>query len=1593
MRSQRHCSATLRHPEGDWRLVRSSFWKILKAELCGAQNEEDSASTDPGLPADEDVFSTDSQDEGEAEECMTSLADEERQKKSDYQVDGGERTLQMEIERRTRGEQEFEEKLKRIMEVEKLRQKEVDWMEKTAQEKLEQEFQLQQELVSELKRQVEEEVKTREEEQKKLFERKKEEEEGKRREEEKRKEEEMRKEEDRKRREQKEKRMQREEKEKRKEAEGKLKEEVRREQEERKQIDEEKKRMKEEEEDRSWIEEEMRRQREEEEKRKGAEGKLKEEVRRMREAEENERERNEGERRKEERKRVEEEEKLMGEETKWIEEKRIKSEEENERRKAKESKQVEERRRRKEAEMMQMEEEVGKKVEDRSRKEAAKKLKEDELMRKKEKDDRRKEAEKKQTEEEEKKSKIEEEEERQQNAEKKLKEEDERTRKEAQRIQMEDEVMKMDEGEGEEGKDLKEEEKWRKRDDEDEKIEQGTTLKNEEDEVRKRDIEEKMMKEELEVERMKQEDEKRTWGEKEELEKERRNNASRICEEKKEEEDKGETVIEEEEPQEKAEQPRKDAWMIMSDEKMKEQTSHEEKTRKEENNECRRREEEDGDTDGQKNNNEGEEVRKSNEVEDFFKMKTQQNPDEEEGDEAVRRKERDDRRHTEERTKVVTSEREEKQTKNESAPTHLHPPASQSQHDRNIQQNSSCQTATTSSISQVMEQRRLSWMKSCVFWSQLSRQNRSRPRGSVGTRREFRRSAETSGLPPLCPNILKQVSGRRSLQEVTTLVLEDLPGCSLSTLTQCARLQSLTLRRCGLKVLDSINELPELCYVDVQQNHISRLDCENMSSLRVLKLGYNKLVSIHGLSGAENLDLLELSHNSITRVAGLGSLRRLQRLSLDHNQLISTKGLKDFCTLLYLDCSHNHLASVEGLEENVLLNTLDLTSNNLTEPPALHNHVLLTDLHLDDNSISSLQGLAACWLPLLQTLTVAQNRLTHLPPMSAAVSLSKLDLRFNCLSDVKNACVSLEGCHSLKEVHLTGNPLQQESSWRSTLQRAVSSLRTIDKTDTDFPVMDSAVAQQISPASDIFLNFIQAQLQQTHDLRQKHSEQLSKALHPLDAVKLTCQHLTETLRLAEDHRHAHECTDISDKQKATSQSVDIINEAEFSDKVSLVTCNKQICCDTLQLSPEQEVSPVCDFPTSAAKGKRTGLQMAAVSQHQDFCHNITDAVLVQQLERKHKQKWNISTSFTSEDGGGKTECGAAASIVAQHHAATVIQAHWRGFTWRRRLASALAAVTSLDTGEDDIFEVVDLDDFVFDEATLEQGWTVPLCDELPARCSSVSKKPLLQQLPGSYHEHSQHVLPPLPVWRPTQAWGVKGQDYSTGKTASPHRNKSASVSVASGLSERSEQILKEWGFTNPHTAELMLKRAQKMKSKKKTSGPSVHLVACRNFPLTTYQLGAVEAPRRLRLRGNDDTKVLQAEECLGRAKQDRTREWLRNQNTLRCSESEHFLPDISADALSAGRSQRVAETVQTEHLHHTSGVWAYNSLLLQPCRESKCARNNSLGPVTKQDVPPPSQVPSAARRKERISFRDETVRWSGGWGGGKKRDKVKHAHN
>ncbi|XP_069018884.1 leucine-rich repeat and IQ domain-containing protein 1 isoform X1 [Embiotoca jacksoni] len=1413
-------------------------------------------------------------------------------------------------EMRRRRENDFQEELRKIMEVEKLHQLELEVMERRAQEKLEQELLLQQEVISNLKKRVaqerwmieEERRRRRKEKERKI---KKEEEDEKRKEEKRRREEEeekRRKQEDKKRKEEEEKRRKQEdEKKKKEEQEKRMKEEEKRkkEEEDKREKEEEDKRRRQED-DQTKIQEERKRS-EEEEKRKIVEMRLKE---------------------KEDRRKMEEEQR-MKEKMKRVEEQ--------------------------------------KNIEQMTKKEEKRKIKE---MRSKEEEERRKK----------------EEEENQKEREKSWKREDEEEMKRKDMMKMMEDKMSKNEEEIKLNNELR---------------------KTEEEERKKRDEEELRLSKELEV-RMKQEEGKRG----KESEKRRDEQMRREEEETRNAEDKMQLKgVEEKRKKDEDRRRSVDNKSIVRKEEEKKTEEEEPIQRQKEEEEYRNTEEEmEGDKGDEANNRkleqqvtkyqekdgvgEKEDETRNIEAEELHhgRKDKEENRDRERKQETEQEEKRENTslksQHADSTGISVTSQGEDSSTWMSSGPR-PRPDASTAStsgsdtgpQQESIRQASGYQTtdqqdpagkpssssscSLPASLPEHTEHRRLSWMKDCVSWSELSLQNRRKQNGSVRSRR---RAAGAGTLPPLCTHTLLQRTGCRSLTEVTTVTLEGLPGCSLSTLAQCLQLQSLTLRRCGLRSVEGFSRLAELCYVDLQENDISSVDCEDMSSLRVLRLSYNKLTSIHGLSGADNLDVLDLSHNSITRIAGLESARRLQRLSVDHNQLISTKGLRNVYTLLHLDCSHNHLVSVEGLESSALLHTLDLRGNSLTEPPGLNNQVLLRELHLDDNSISSLQGLAACWLPLMQQLSAAHNRITELPSMSDFVSLESLDVRFNCLSELQDVCDRLEGSWFLREVHLTGNPLQEERGWRSALQKALPGLRAADSQQTD-SVLSPPAVQQVSSASGCFLTFCQAQLQQTGDLQQRHSRELSDASSPSDAVRDLCHHLTVTLQLAEDQRFAHEYGDttVPDDRATPEETADTERVSDYPEMESTnkqrFTSKEDIRCsdgrceerrsdpsDVVAVAPTTRPTVIPD-DSSSTNGKTTGFNLKTSSNRQDLEH--TAAVVIQQHWRKYRQKYgNINAPSIVEKGGGRggrggdggePESGSSfisRNAVGQHDAAAVIQAFWRGVTLRRRLASALAAVTHTDAGEDDTLEEVDVDEFVFDEAALEKRWTATLCEDSPPRrrpVTEVKSQNITRYSPDlppgrSLHSSQDKLPPPLPR-SPKQAWMEEQHEASAAHRVSPqspNRGKSAaSTSVLSRLSERSEKILEEWGFTDSHTALLMLRRAQKMKSKKqqkeKHRDPSVRLASFRNC---SDQPGPPEAPNRPARHDRNHVKVGEAELGCQRTEQvEQEAEQRLHTRAERPSDSGRFLPEMKPSVL-CGRVQLVVDPAYTDRRHHRGASWA-----------------------------------------------------------------------
>ncbi|ESO97518.1 hypothetical protein LOTGIDRAFT_77718, partial [Lottia gigantea] len=167
-------------------------------------------------------------------------------------------------------------------------------------------------------------------------------------------------------------------------------------------------------------------------------------------------------------------------------------------------------------------------------------------------------------------------------------------------------------------------------------------------------------------------------------------------------------------------------------------------------------------------------------------------------------------------------------------------------------------------LSEELEARRLIWIKDCLPWSKIS--NEPWKLKADSSKKPPRRPHSAKKLPPLDDQIILASAQCKSLKQVTTVELHDLPGCSINTLSQCWGLQYLTMTKCNLITVDGISQCKQLQYLNVQDNMIEYVDIKELGKLQVVNLSHNKISTIHGLDGCMNIRYLDLSHNNINRI-------------------------------------------------------------------------------------------------------------------------------------------------------------------------------------------------------------------------------------------------------------------------------------------------------------------------------------------------------------------------------------------------------------------------------------------------------------------------------------------------------------------------------------------------------------------------------------------------------------------------------------------------------------------------------------------------------------------------------------------------------
>ncbi|XP_040414240.1 leucine-rich repeat and IQ domain-containing protein 1 isoform X2 [Cygnus olor] len=912
-----------------------------------------------------------------------------------------------------------------------------------------------------------------------------------------------------------------------------------------------------------------------------------------------------------------------------------------------------------------------------------------------------------------------------------------------------------------------------------------------------------------------------------------------------------------------------------------------------------------------------------------------------------------------------------------------------------------------------IEKKRINWMNTCKSWSKIYEENK-RKKSNIKKRP---RKTSVSKMPPLSIQKIMHSGPWSTLQQVTELTLEDLPACSLSTLSECSNIQVLTLRRCGLVALDGLGSCKDLKYINVEENSIEMIDCENLENLCILILNKNRISSVCGLDGCINLQNLELSYNRITRIGGLESLKNLQQLNVDHNQLISTKGLCEAPTLIHLDCSFNHLTQIEGIESCGLLQILKLQGNNLQELPKLENHVLLRELYLDDNSISAMKILSLYWLPLLQIVSLSQNSLTELVPLNSFVSLEKLDIKNNCLSDLKSVIAWLSGCNNLRELSLSGNPLLQERNCKPSLCKELPSLQFLDGENLNYHTLPTTERIKRSE-SRTFLELCQLQIEENVILKNKAVE--LRIASSIDAAQRQCWYFNQLMKLSIEHRCAHEYGELNitdrDRPEALQNHLKQTSTGCLQENNLFImgaTENKQVLLDPSErwITPghikatfinssipvhqkenkedhrvKQKNTESCINYSEESKGNNNmsaqlTLQQSVISSNvgRDLQHFGNDT------ERLHMAASAIQSLWKKYHARRKTNCTKARNDHFtevsrwKNEAATLIQASWKGFLLRRKLASALAAVKS-DEVEDE-YEEINVDDFMFYE------YSRPLNSSEHSNSLQLSPQALWQCVdrPHLYSPENLHFHRSSEKGTMSQLFDLKEKKK---------------FSFRSG---KEEKISEEWGFKDISTAQLMLKRAHKMKPRKysnKKVDPAVRLALFKNNenkrlhvkpPRKTWPANAGCFEGEKEEFSQLDTTL---DEKLQRRK-DFTYQWLHTQlsdfetasskNTKSCS----FFPELDPVAHNSGQVQLVASPVSREDTDLDLVSMASGSALTKSREKNKQPHRHSAR-SSKKNISTPEKSHLGPSCRERISFRDHPVQLSGGWGTGKKRQKVKN---
>ncbi|KAI9298078.1 L domain-like protein [Neoconidiobolus thromboides FSU 785] len=245
-------------------------------------------------------------------------------------------------------------------------------------------------------------------------------------------------------------------------------------------------------------------------------------------------------------------------------------------------------------------------------------------------------------------------------------------------------------------------------------------------------------------------------------------------------------------------------------------------------------------------------------------------------------------------------------------------------------------------------------------------------------------------------------------------------------------------------ISESLQDVKKIELKDKEINHVDDISC--CIKLNRIDLSSNQFRTgqqLIGLQYCESLTFLNLSNNQLEDLSFLPKLKNLVTLNLGNNRLrILSQHVTNCVELKALILNNNQLKTIDNILSLKNLNSLVLSHNDLEVIPNLSTLPNLTKLSISNNKLREFPPLEG--LTQLKDLRLNNNKIVSVPselincPSLAMVGLSNNLIKdFSCLETLKELL-------NLKELTLSGNPVEKEERYEDKVKQELRNLRILD---------------------------------------------------------------------------------------------------------------------------------------------------------------------------------------------------------------------------------------------------------------------------------------------------------------------------------------------------------------------------------------------------------------------------------------------------------------------------------------------------------------------------------------------------------------------